>query len=77
MVRSLGAVGTASGETRVPPYDPGTRRDPASRATLRLTAAGIGVRTAVELTLSAAGELASMPRTVAVAADFITEEDPS
>ena len=75
MVRSLGAVGTASGETRVPPYDPGTRRDPASRATLRLTAAG--VRTAVELTLSAAGELASMPRTVTVAADFITEEDPS
>ena len=51
----------------------------ASRPTLILIAAGVGVRAAVELTLTAAGELASMLRTVAVAttagADFIGEDD--
>ncbi len=51
----------------------------ASRPTLLLTAVGAGVRAAVELTVTAASELASMLQTVAAAAtaaaDFIHDED--
>jgi hypothetical protein len=46
----------------------------ASRPTLRLTAIGVGVRTAVELTVPAAGALAAMLQTVSAAADFIHDE---
>jgi hypothetical protein len=52
----------------------------ASRATLRLHAAGIGVRAVIDLTLPAAGYLSSALRSVAVAAavaDLDTEGDPS
>ena len=52
-----------------------------SRPTLRLTAAGTGVRAVVELTLTAAEHLSAALRTVTVAAtaaaDLLTEEDPS
>lgn len=51
----------------------------ASRPTLKLTAAGVGVRAVIELTLPAAEHLSATLRVVTVAAtaaaDLLTEED--